>query len=110
MTPSPSAFAISAGDTDFAHMVADIREGLVIEQLMGAEQGNTLGGDFSGNVLLGFKIEDGKITGRVKDTMVSGNVYKALKDIAAVGRELKWVEGAVLAPYIYCSSLAVASK
>jgi PmbA protein len=31
-------------------MVQDIKEGLVIEQLMGAEQGNVLGGDFSGNV------------------------------------------------------------
>ena len=30
---------------------------------MGAEQGNILGGDFSGNVLLGYKIENGKIVG-----------------------------------------------
>ncbi len=91
-------------------MVQDIKEGLVIEQLMGAEQGNVLGGDFSGNVLLGYKIENGKIVGRVKNTMVSGNVYQVLKEIAALGKEAKWVGGGVYTPHIYCPSLAVASK
>jgi PmbA protein len=51
---------------------------------MGAEQGNILGGDFSGNVLLGYKVENGKIVGRVKDTMVSGNIYQLLKHLPAV--------------------------
>ncbi|OGO02169.1 MAG: peptidase C69, partial [Chloroflexi bacterium RBG_13_52_12] len=85
--PAPSALVITPGKTTFDDMVKDIKEGLVVEQLMGAEQGNILGGDFSGNVLLGYKIENGKIVGRVKDTMVSGNVYKILKDIAAIGSE-----------------------
>ena len=107
---SPSAFVIAPGNVTFAEMVADIKEGLVVEQLMGAEQGNILGGDFSGNVLLGYKIENGKITGRVKDTMVAGNVYRILKDIAAIGRDTKWLGGMVCAPHIYCPSLSVSSK
>jgi PmbA protein len=90
-------------------MVSGIREGLVVEQLMGAEQGNVLGGDFSGNVLLGYKIENGQIVGRVKNTMVSGNIYQALKEIV-IGKEAKWVGGGVLTPAIYCPDLAVASK
>ena len=109
-TPSPSAFIIAPGKTTFAEMVSDVKEGLVIEQLMGAEQGNILGGDFSGNVLLGYKVESGKIVGRVKDTMVSGNVYQALKDITAIGSEAKWVGGSVYTPHIYCPSLSVTSK
>jgi PmbA protein len=88
--PAASALVISPGKTTFAEMVKDIKEGLVVEQLMGAEQGNILGGDFSGNVLLGYKIENGELVGRVKDTMVSGNVYKILKDIAAIGSEARW--------------------
>ncbi len=76
--PSPSAFVIAPGNTTFDEMVQDIKEGLVIELLMGAEQGNILGGDFSGNVLLGYKVESGKIVGRVKDTMLSGNIYQVL--------------------------------
>jgi PmbA protein len=109
-SPSPSAFVISPGRTTFDDMVADIKEGLVVEYLMGAEQGNILGGDFSGNVLLGYKIENGKIVGRVKDTMVSGNVYKILKDIPAIGSESKWVGGFFHTPPIYCKELSVSSK
>jgi len=109
-SPSPSAFIIAPGKTSFDEMVQDIKEGLVIEQLMGATQGNILGGDFSGNVLLGYKVESGKIVGRVKDTMVSGNIYQILKQITAIGSETKWVGGFLNTPPLYCSSLSVASK
>jgi len=109
-SPSPTAFIIGAGDVAFDEMVQDMKEGLVIEQLMGAEQGNVLGGDFSGNVLLGYKVESGKIVGRVKDTMVSGNVYQLLKEVAAIGSEARWVGGSISTPPIYCPSLSVAGK
>jgi PmbA protein len=109
LAPSSSAFIVITGEATFEEMVRDIQEGLVVEQLMGAEQGNILGGDFSGNVLLGYKIESGKIVGRVKNTMVSGNVYQVLKNIAALGREAKWVGGGIYTPHIYCPGLSVAS-
>ena len=108
--PSPSTLVIAPGQATFDEMLGDIKEGLVIEQLMGAEQGNILGGDFSGNVLLGYKVESGKIVGRVKNTMVSGNVYQLLKEVGAIGSQAKWVGGAVNTPPIYCPRLSVASK
>jgi PmbA protein len=109
-SPAPSAFIIAPGETTFDEMVQDIKEGIVIEQLMGAGQGNILGGDFSGNVLLGYKVENGKIVGRVKDTMVSGNVYQVLKEIVAPGSKPKWVGGFLQTPPIYCPRLSVASR
>jgi PmbA protein len=109
-SPAPTALVVTPGRTTFDDMVADIKEGLVVEQLMGVGQGNILGGDFSGNVLLGYKIENGKIVGRVKDTMVSGNVYQILKDIPAIGSETKWVGGFLQTPPIYCQGLSVSSK
>ncbi len=108
--PSPSAFIIAPGKTTFDEMVSDIKEGLVVEQLMGASQGNLLGGDFSGNVLLGYKVENGKIIGRVKNTMVSGNVYQLLKNIAAIGSDARWVGGFLHTPSLYFSGVSVASK
>jgi PmbA protein len=108
--PSASALVVTPGKTTLDEMISDIKEGLIIEQLMGAEQGNILGGDFSGNVLLGFKIEKGKIVGRVKDTMVSGNVYEILKDLPAIGSETRWVGGFLQTPPFYCKALAVSSK
>ena len=109
-SPSANAFIIPPGETAFNDMLADIKEGLVVEYLMGAGQGNILGGDFSGNVLLGFKVENGKITGRVKDTMVSGNVYQVLKEITAIGSDARWIGGFLHSPSLYCPSLSVSVK
>jgi PmbA protein len=109
-SPSPSAFIIDPGSVDFDEMVNDIKEGLIIEQLIGATQGNILGGDFSGNVLLGYKIENGKIIGRVKDTMVSGNIYQLLKRDVTIGSEAKWVGSCLKIPHLYLSGVSVTSK
>jgi len=109
-SPSPSAFVIQPGETTFDDMLADMKEGLVVEYLMGAGQGNILGGDFSGNVLLGYKVENGRIVGRVKDTMVSGNIYKLLKDIAAIGSDARWVGSSLSTPSLYFPNVSVASK
>jgi PmbA protein len=108
--PGINAFVFQNGTTSFAEMVKDIKNGLIVEQMLGAGQGNTLGGDFSGNVLLGFKIENGKIAGRVKDTMVSGNIYQLLKNIEAVGSDGKWVGGSLRCPSLYLRDVSVASR
>ena len=109
-SPTPGAFVFNNGDVLLESMMADIKEGLFIEQVMGATQGNILGGDFSGNVLLGYKIENGRIAGRIKDTMVFGNVYELLKNIAAIGNDGRWLGGRLYTPSIYCPSLSVSSK
>ena len=109
-TPSVSAIVIEEGDASFEDMLADIEDGLVVEELMGASMGNVLGGDFSGNVLLGYRVKNGKLVGRVKDTMVTGNIYEALKEMGAVGNKARWVGGMVRTPHIYCPRLAVSTK
>jgi PmbA protein len=108
--PSVNALILEEGDTSFEDMVRDMKKGLVIEQVMGAEQGNILGGDFSGNVLLGCRVDGGEVTGRVKDTMIFGNVYQILSQVLAAGNKSRWVGGMLRTPAIYCPSLAVASK
>ena len=65
-------------------MIKDIKEGIIIEQVLGLGQGNVLSGAFSNNVQLGFKIKDGKVGGRIKNVMIAGNVLNVLKDIVAV--------------------------
>ncbi len=109
--PSPmiSALVIEEGDVPLADLIHDIKEGLVVEVLMGAEQGNTLGGDFSGNVLLGYKVKNGRLAGRIKDTMVSGNIYEALKDVT-LAKDARWLGGMLRTPSIFFPQLAVSSK
>lgn len=107
---SSSSLVFETGDTTFEEMVRGIKEGIVVEELMGAGQGNVMGGDLSGNVLLGYKIEGGEIVGRVKDTIVALNVHEALRSVVAVGSEARWVSGSVFAPPLLFGRLAVSSK
>jgi PmbA protein len=108
--PDISSLILSGGDVSFQEMVEDMKEGLIVEQLMGADQGNLLGGDFGGNVLLGYKVENGEIVGRVKDTMIAGNVYQVLKELLGIGQEARWVGGILQTPPLYCSGISVATK
>jgi len=107
---STTSLVIDDGEIEFDEMVRSVKEGLVVEELMGAGQGNVMGGDFSGNVLLGYKIEGGEITGRVKDTIVAGNVHEALKRLVAIGSESRWVGGSVRTPALFFESLTVSAK
>jgi len=109
-SPAISSLILSGGDVSFQAMVEDMKEGLIVEQLIGADQGNLLGGDFGGNVLLGYKVENGEIVGRVKDTMIAGNVYQVLKELLGIGQEARWVGGILQTPPLYCSHVSVTTK
>jgi len=107
---STSSLLIDEGEMSFKEMVGRVKDGLIVEELMGAGQGNVMGGDFSGNVLLGYKIEGGEIVGRVKDTMVAGNVHEALRRLVAIGSKSRWVGGSVKTPPLLFESLTVSAK
>ena len=77
---------------------------------MGAGQGNELGGDFKGNVLLGYRVKDGKILGRIKNTMISGNVFDCLKNLSWISRDTNWIYGSFNVPYIMCENIQIASS
>lgn len=106
----PGSLVIGQGKVSPEELVRNMKEGLVIEEVMGAEQGNVLGGDFGGNVLLGYKVENGEIVGRVKNTMISGNVYDILKGGLAFSNQSRWVGGMLKTPHLYVERLSVSSK
>ncbi len=108
--PGISNLVMEEGKVSFKEMIKDISEGIVIDQILGLGQGNIISGAFSNNVQLGYKIEKGKIVGRVKDVMIAGNAIEELKNIAALGNKAKWVEGKYKFPHIYLKSLSVSAK
>ncbi len=108
--PGISNLVMEEGEVSFKEMIKDISEGIIIDQVLGLGQGNIISGAFSNNVQLGFKIENGKIVGRVKDVMISGNAIEELKNIAALGNKTKWIEGKYKFPHIYLKSLSVSAK
>jgi PmbA protein len=90
-------------------LVADVRDGLVIDELIGVGQGNVIGGAFSHPVALAYRIERGEITGRVKDAAVAGNVYELLKRIAGFGIDGRW-QGSRWSPSLRLEGVSVARR
>lgn len=109
--PAFSSLILAEGDALLLDMIEDVKEGVLIDQVMGAWAGNLLGGQLSGNIHLGFKIENGIFTGRVKDAMVAGDVYEMLNTgLAALGCENTWVDGSDFVPPMYFKALSIATK
>jgi len=101
---------IPGGDQSFAEMLAGIDEGLLIDGTMGAWAGNPYGGQVSGNISLGYKIEDGKLVGRIKDSMFSVNVFTDLRDnLASLSREQHW-RGSSCYPYFKLKNVNISTK
>jgi PmbA protein len=101
---------ITPGDVTFDAMLQRMGDGVIIEQLIGMGQGNVLGGEASGNILLGYRVQDGRVVGRVKDTMLHCNIYEVLKQIAAIGAEAEEVGGGLSAPFILCDGVSISPK
>lgn len=88
--PMPGLFnlLIQPGFKPLSDLIATLGRGIIIDQMLGGGAG--ISGDFSVNVELGYRVEGGEIVGRVKDTMVSGNVYHALNHLAELGDDADW--------------------
>lgn len=87
-TPGLVNLWVQPGDRSMAELLKDLPEAVVVDQVMGGGAG--LAGDLSVNLDLGYYLHRGEIVGRLKDTMVSGNVYKALQQVAAVASHPVW--------------------
>lgn len=110
-SPSVSNIIFEGGDKTFQEMVESIEEGIIVDQFLGAGQGNTLSGAFSLNIALGFLIEKGKIVGRIKDCMLSGNTFTALNNIKYIEKNPDWLgSGNRKYPAILFDNMNVVSK
>jgi len=107
--PGTGNVRLLPGDVPYREMIAGIRRGLLVDQLLGAGQSNVLQGAFAVNVELGFLIENGEITGRVKDSMLAGNAFDAFNAIRSISAETEW-HGDTELPYVCFESLSVAGR
>jgi PmbA protein len=87
-TPGLVNLLIQPGKGSLGELIQQLNEGLVVDQLLGG--GADISGDFSVNVELGYRVQNGQITGRVKDTMIAGNVYTVLKQVVVLGDDADW--------------------
>ncbi len=76
---SPNCARLLPGTTSSNELIKSVKHGIYVKQMLGFGQTNMTNGDFSANLALGFLIENGEIVGRVKDTMIAGNVFELFK-------------------------------
>ncbi len=108
--PSLANVCIAPGSTSVDDLIAGMDEGIIVDQVLGAGQSNVLAGEFSVNIDLGYKVEGGKIVGRVKDTMVAGNIFEAFSNLVDLSDRPEWVGGSSLIPHILFAKLGVAAR
>lgn len=110
--PSPGMvnFCVAPGGTATDVLIANMKEGLIVDQVLGAGQSNQLAGEFSVNLDLGYKVENGEIVGRVKNTMVAGSIFEAFQHLVDLGDTAEWVGGRAYLPSLLFSQLGVASR
>ena len=110
--PSPDMVNIcmAPGSTSTADLIASMDEGIIVDQVLGAGQSNQLAGEFSVNLDLGYKVEQGKIVGRVKNTMVAGSIFEAFQNLVDLGDTPEWVGGGSYLPSLLFSKLGVSAR
>lgn len=84
-TPELVNLSVEPGEKNLHQLIKQLDDGIVIEQVLGG--GPDISGDFSINLDLGYRVKNGEIIGRVKDTMVAGNVYMTLNQVIALGND-----------------------
>lgn len=106
-TPGLFNFLIQPGSASLQDLIRQMDNGLIVDQMLGG--GGGISGDFSINVDLGYRVKNGHVIGRVKDTMVAGNVYTALKQLVKVGSDGDW-NGPCYTPSLIVEGLSTTGR
>jgi PmbA protein len=107
--PTPGLFnlIIQPGVKSLPDLIGTLKQGIVVDQMLGGGAG--ISGEFSVNVELGYRVEQGEIVGRVKDTMIAGNVYTALKNLVELGGDADW-NGSCYTPSVIVEGLSTTGR
>jgi PmbA protein len=94
---STTNFVIRPGRSSLDTLVSEMKNGIIISRFSGNV--NPVNGDFSGVVKGGRLVKNGTIEHAVKEVMVAGNVFEALRRLDGVSRERKVIYDSIL-PYM----------
>ncbi|UKO99900.1 TldD/PmbA family protein [Nostoc sp. UHCC 0870] len=105
-TPGLFNFLIQPGKASLPELIQKMDDGLIIDQILGG--GGGIAGDFSINIELGYRVRKGEVIGRIKDTMVAGNIYTALKQVE-LGDDADW-NGSCYTPSLIVEGLSTTGR
>ncbi|WP_367620820.1 TldD/PmbA family protein [Geomonas diazotrophica] len=80
---------VEPGGADLATLLAGVRKGVFITEVMGMHTANPISGDFSVGAA-GFYVEDGEIRYPVKGLALAGNLLELFGRVDLVGNDLRF--------------------
>ncbi len=109
--PASRNVVVASGAGSLDDLVREMKDGLIVAGVLGLGQGTVQSGAFSNNVGVGFAVREGKVVGRVKNTMIAGNAYEVLKDgLREIGGKSQWVFGGLSVPPILAERVSVVAQ
>lgn len=78
--PYVTNIEIKPGTVLFNDMVADLKDGIIIDDVIGFFMGNLMNGELTGNIGTGYHVKNGKIVGRFSGKSVNFNIYDLFKN------------------------------
>jgi len=108
---APSNFYLQPGPDSAESIIAGVERGLYVTNTMNVGGVNSVNGDFSIGAS-GRWIENGKLTKPVTGVTVSSTLPEILKNIVAVGNDLRFMpfQGAIGSPTIRVEGMIVAGR
>ncbi|MCR4316268.1 MAG: TldD/PmbA family protein [Planctomycetes bacterium] len=98
---------VSPGDVPIADILKDSDGAIYVEGTMGMQQGNLYAGQISGNVMLGYVVENGRKARRIKNAMIGLNVFDALKNnLFGLSKEV-FASGSLYTPAIVLDGVTI---
>jgi TldD protein len=77
---------IEPGSSSFNDLIYEMDKGLYI---LDAKGGETSGENFTFGAQYGYLVKNGKVGEMIRDINISGNLYRTLENISAVGKDLE---------------------
>lgn len=100
----PGNFYIEAGVIAPEKLLAGVRNGLYVTELIGTSS-NTVTGDYSSGAA-GLWIENGELAYPVSEITIAGNMQQMLKDLEQIGSDLEF-RGSIAAPTILIGEMTI---
>lgn len=105
---SSFSLVIEGGSTPCEELLKNVRKGLIVGRFSGGQPSTN--GDFSGVAKNSFLVEDGRITGAVSETMISGNLAEMLLNLVDISKETVADGSDVLPCYTAFDNIVISGK
>lgn len=94
------------GAHSFDTLLAQVGDGLIVEDLPGLSGGQVAGGGFASFAAPAWRVAGGEVVGRIGGVVIAGNAHQLLGRIRGIGAYATWL-GSTLAPPMVVEGVSV---